>query len=235
MFRRITATFLGFAFAFGPLSVAEPPPRSERVPFTRGSPGNPPAFMQTDWRPGYAIPHSWRPRYFYYETRYEVKNTPAGPIIETYADGTASWIQKPLLHLFKPDDEVCINWTWSADQLPELKAPETTQAGDDFAIRLYVFGQLISGRRYGFNYVWSNNQAPGTVWTSPFSSNRLMALQRGPNPTGKMVPESRDLIADLEAATGNRPSTVEGIAIMTDSEGSDSVAAARISDVRIGP
>ncbi|GAB5456048.1 MAG: hypothetical protein Hens2KO_22770 [Henriciella sp.] len=162
-------------------------------------------------------------------------NTVLGPVIETYADGTASWISRRFHHLFKPDESTCINWAWSADKLPDLKAPETTMQGDDFAIRLYVFGRTATGARYGFNYVWTNEQDPGSIWTSPFSKNRLMALQKGPNTTGAMINESRDLIADLEAATGMTPSTINSIAIMTDSEGSDSVAAARITEVLIGP
>lgn len=225
------------SLVFGSLAIADaaPPPRSERAPFTEGRPGSPPAFTQTDWRPGYPIPPSWRPRYFYYETKYDLHPSPAGPILQTYADGTASWIRRSFSHRFEADQTACINWTWSADRLPTLTASETTKAGDDFAIRLYVFGRSVSGARYGFNYVWSNQHDPGSIWTSPYSNNKLMALQKGPNPSGQMIPESRDLIADLEAATGARPLTIESIAIMTDAEGSSSVAEARISEVLIGP
>ena len=216
-------------------AMSEPPPRSERAPFTLGSRDNPPEFWKSGWRPGYEIPGDWRPRYFYYETRYRSVNTVLGPVIETYADGTASWIRRPFRHNFDPDEQTCINWAWSADRLPNLKAPETTMPGDDFAIRLYIFGRATNGEGYGFNYVWANQQDPGSVWTSPFSENRLMALRKGPNTTGEMVDESRDLAADLEAATGVVPATINSIAIMTDSEGSDSVAAARITEVVIGP
>lgn len=235
MIRVIAAFFLLVGLEAIEPAISEPPPRSERAPFTLGSRDKPPAFWESGWRPGYEIPPSWRPRYFYYETRYQTVNTVLGPVIETYADGTASWISRRFDHTFDPDEQTCINWAWSADRLPDLKASETTMSGDDFAIRLYVFGQAKSGEAYGFNYVWSTQQDPGSIWTSPFSDNRLMALRRGPNTTGDMVSESRDLAADLEAATGIVPSTIHAIAIMTDSEGSDSVAAARITEVVIGP
>ena len=233
---RVIAAFI-LMLGLGALEpvMSEPPPRSERAPFTLGSRDNPPEFWKSGWRPGYQIPATWRPRYFYYETRYRTVDTVLGPVIETYADGTASWISRRFDHVFNSDEPTCINWAWSADRLPTLKAPETTKPGDDFAIRLYIFGSSTSGESYGFNYVWSNEQDPGSIWTSPFSKNRLMALRKGPNVTGAMVDESRDLVADLEAATGIRPETINAIAIMTDAEGSDSVAAARISEVVIGP
>lgn len=213
---------------------AEPPPRSERAPFTEGKRGSPPAFMQTDWRPGYDVPTPWRARYFYYETKYKLTQTLYGPVLETYADGTASWIRRQFDFRFQADDPVCINWMWSADQLPSLNAPEITKKGDDFAIRLYIFGQSVSGGRYGFNYVWANDHPPETVWKSPYSDNKLMALRQGQNSTRKLIPESRNLVLDLEMATGERPLTIDSIAIMSDAEGSDSVAAARISEVVVG-
>ena len=234
MIKLMVLTAVGFGLSMTGLCRAEPPPRDQRAPFTEGSRNSPPAFLQTDWRPGYAVPEPWRPRYYYYETRYRQIDTPIGPVIETYSDGTASWILRPFKHVFDSEESTCINWMWSADTLPTLTAPETTKAGDDFAIRLYVFGWTVSGKRYGFNYVWTTEQDPGSIWKSPYSSNKLMALQKGANRSGEMIAESRDLDADLKAATGDSPRTVEAIAIMTDTEGSSSVAAARISEVLIG-
>lgn len=215
-------------------ALAEPPPRSERVPPSQG-PAERAPFWDTDWRPSYAIPQGWQPRYFHYETRYQTLETPQGQVLATYADGTASWISRSLFANLDAENPSCLNWSWSADELPTLTRPENSLAGDDFAIRLYVFGILDTGQGFGFNYVWSNDHPPGTVWTSPWSANRLMALQQGPNPTGTMIPESRNIIADILAATGQTPIHVTSIAVMSDAEGSGSIARARISPVEFGP
>jgi len=213
---------------------AEPPPRDQRAPWTESRPGEVPAFRQTGWRPGYAIPPGWRPRYFYYESKYEWVDDGLGPILHASSDGTASWIMTQLEYDFDLEEPTCLNWAWSADTLPVLNADESTKAGDDFAIRFYVFGQTMSGEPYGFNYVWAVQHQQGEIWTSPFSDNKLMALQSGPNTTGRMVPESRNVVDDLERATGERPANIRAIAIMSDSEGSQSTSAARMSQFQIG-
>ena len=215
-------------------AVPEPPPRSERAPAST-HPGQRPAFMATEWRPSYPIPKGWRPRYFHYETRYRLKEGLYGPELETYADGTDSWIAKPLPMFFEPEQETCINWAWSADELPTLSHPETSLMGDDFAIRLYVFGDLENGEDFGFNYVWTNTIPRGDIWKSPWSTNKIMALRRGPNDAGKLVWESRNLTLDLETALGMRPALVKGIAIMSDAGQSNSVSRARITIPEFGP
>lgn len=232
----------GLLFLMGGMAFAEPPPRAERAPPSSSPETWPPPFRQTDWQPGYFVPPGWQARYFHYETRYQFKPEPGkGLIIESYADATASWIVTPFRLQFRQDTETgeeardCITWWWSADSLPEHSVDETTLEGDDFAARIYFFGELEDGSRFGFNYVWSTQQAPGTVWKSPWSSNKMMALRQGPNISGELVPESRDLVADLEAALGQKPRLVDSFAIMTDTEHSGSVGKARISLPTIVP
>lgn len=217
----------------GSAVLAEPPPRDQRAPPSH-KPGQRAPFFDTAWRPSYPIPFGWQPRYFHYETKYEVVSTPEGSILTTYADGTASWISQGMIAKLDAEAPSCLNWSWSADTLPTLSEPEDSLAGDDFAIRLYVFGILETGQNFGFNYVWSNEHPRGAIWTSPWSTNKLMALQQGPNPDGKLVWESRNLIADIFAATGEKPVQVTSIAIMSDAEGSGSYARARISPVQFG-
>jgi len=214
---------------------AQPPKKSERVQWQPPQPGQVPAFRKTNWRPGYHVPKGWRARYFHYETRYQiVKTSYFGSILETFADGTASWITRPLKHKFDKASPSCINWAWSADTLPAIKAPEATYEGDDYALRLYVFGRLKNGKQYGFSYVWSQEHKKGEIWKSPYSDNKIMSLRSGENHIGGLIYESRNLTKDLQLALGAPPETITGIAIMTDSDASNSVAKARISPVEIG-
>lgn len=143
------------AFVSGLSAFAEPPPRDKRAPPSAGPNSGPAPFWATGWKPGYPVPSAWTPRYFHYETRYTAFIENGELIFETFADGTASWISRPLSHdlVAKPDH--CLNWRWSAVRLPSLTDREDTLKGDDFAARIYVFGQFEDGERCGFNYVRS--------------------------------------------------------------------------------
>lgn len=233
--------YLVLLLATGGMAFAEPPPRAERAPPSSSPDTWPPPFRQTDWQPGYYVPPGWQARYFHYETRYQFKPTDKGPIVESYADATASWISAPIRLQFPQDAETgegprdCIQWQWSADSLPEHRVDETTLEGDDFAARVYFFGELEDGSRFGFNYVWSTQQAPGTIWKSPWTSNKIMALRQGPNTSGELVLETRDLVADLETALGQKPRRIDSFAFMTDTEHSGSIGKARFGLPWIAP
>ncbi len=220
--------------ASGSFAHPEPPPRSERAPPSAGPGSGPAPFWATGWKPGYAVPSAWTPRYFHYETRYAAVVETNELIFETFADGTASWIARALPQdlLAKPDE--CLNWRWSADTLPSLTEREDTLTGDVFAARVYVFGEFEGGEPFGFNYVWTTQKRQGDYWKSPWSDNKLMALRRGKNASRALVAESRSVIADVSRAYGKTPVRIDGIALMTDAEGSDSIAAARISLPKFG-
>ncbi len=224
-----------FSLFFSSPSFSQPPNKSERVPWKPPLKGEAPAFRNTDWRPSYHVPKGWRPRYFHYETRYRLVETSYfGPVIETFADGTASWISRPLNHKFDKTSPSCINWVWSADKLPTITKSETTFEGDDYALRVYVFGRLENGKSYGFTYVWSQEHKKGDIWKSPYSDNKIMSLRSGENLTDELIYESRNLTKDIKQALGAIPVTIAGIAIMTDSDASNTLAKARISPISVG-
>ncbi len=215
-------------------ALAEPPPRSERAPPSAGPDSGPAPFWATGWKPGYPVPSAWWPRYFHYETRYTATVLDNELVFETFADGTASWIARQLPQDLKATPNECLNWRWSADQLPARTQPEDSLQGDDFAARVYVFGEFEGGGEFGFNYVWSIEKQPGEVWKSPWSDNKVMALRRGANPGGDLIMESRSVSADIEQAYGKVPARITGVALMTDAEGTGSVAAARIGLPKFG-
>lgn len=128
-----------------------------------------------------------------------------------------------------------LQWSWRIDQLPALKASETAKPGDDFGARVYVvraglFGQLTAS---ALNYVWSQQQRPGSHWRNPFTERAVMwSVQRGPQRQGEWVTHTRDLRADWRAAFGEEVERIDGIAIMTDADNSSSRAAARYGRIR---
>ena len=142
---RILAVSALAILASGSFAHPEPPPRSERAPPSAGPGTGPAPFWATGWKPGYAVPSAWTPRYFHYETRYAAVVETDELIFETFADGTASWIARALPQdlLAKPDE--CLNWRWSADTLPSLTEREDTLTGDFRGAGLCV--RRIRGRR----------------------------------------------------------------------------------------
>jgi hypothetical protein len=74
----------------------------------------------------------------------------------------------------------------------------------------------------------------GRCGPAPYSTNRVMALRKGANRSGKLLAESRNVVADLKKALGGQPATIESVAVMADSDSGGSVTAARISEITLG-
>lgn len=139
-------------------------------------------------------------------------------------------------------------WRWSVEQ----SVPATDlrrKGGDDRNISIYfVFMDVESARRAGPNprlrsllgnrnarmlvYTWGGDHARGDVLDSPYleARGRTMVL-RGAG-TGSHQ-ESVDLAADYARIFGGAPDALVGIAVSADSDDTDSVIRARISDMVI--
>ncbi|MVQ30337.1 MULTISPECIES: DUF3047 domain-containing protein [Ramlibacter] len=84
-------------------------------------------------------------------------------------------------------------------------------------------------------YVWCNQRAPGTVIRSPRTERiRKLVLESGPNKLNRWLEYERDIRADYERAFGEPPGALIGVAIMTDSDNTRSLAKAWYGPVRFG-
>ena len=85
-------------------------------------------------------------------------------------------------------------------------------------------------------YVWCNSRAPGSVITSPRTDRvRSIVLESGPKRLNQWLDYQRDIRADFEAAFGEKPGALVGVAIMSDSDNTRSKALAWYGAVRITP
>ncbi len=83
-------------------------------------------------------------------------------------------------------------------------------------------------------YVWCNRRAPGEVIVNPRTSRiRKLVVESGGTNLGRWMDYERDIRADFQRAFGEPPGPLRGVAIMTDSDNTRSLARAWYGPVRL--
>jgi hypothetical protein len=83
-------------------------------------------------------------------------------------------------------------------------------------------------------YVWCNQRATGSVIRSPRSDRiRKLVVESGAGNLNRWLDYERDIRADYRLAFGEEPGPLVGIAIMTDSDNTDSTARAWYGPLRL--
>lgn len=139
-----------------------------------------------------------------------------------------------------------VQWNWAVDQ----SVPPTDlrrKGGDDRNISIYfVFMDEASARRAGPNprlrsllgnrnarllvYVWGGDHPRGAVLENPYLENRgvtLVLRSAGMGAHGEEV----NLAADYARVFGSAPEALVGVAVSADSDDTQSIIRARISDM----
>jgi hypothetical protein len=85
-------------------------------------------------------------------------------------------------------------------------------------------------------YSWCNKREPGTVIRSPRTERvRTLVVESGPRRLNRWLEYDRDIRADYEKAFGEAPGALVGIALMTDSDNTQSTTRAWYGPVRLQP
>ncbi len=127
-----------------------------------------------------------------------------------------------------------LNWTWQVEQLPDTKADDSTKNGDDYAARLYVVFKTGIGfwNTASLNYVWANQRQEGEHWPNAFTSNvTMLAIESGTKHRGQWRSYKRNVAEDIRRYTNKDISTLKAIAIMTDSDNSQTHASSYYGDI----
>lgn len=166
----------------------------------------------------------WDVHSFEGETAYQVTPPAQGEqagVLSASAQGSASGlIHEREIDLSKTP---YLNWRWKLnEELPALL--EQTKAGDDYAARIYVVidGGWLFWKTKALNFVWSSRLAKGEQWPNAFApDNALMtAVRDRSDKEGVWYEEKINVKATLEAWLGKRVDTIDGIALMTDTDNS---------------
>ena len=85
-------------------------------------------------------------------------------------------------------------------------------------------------------YVWCNRREPGTVIRNPRTDRvRKLVVESGAHGLNRWLEYERDIRADYQRVFGEAPGALVGIAIMTDSDNTQSRASAWYGPVRFLP
>jgi hypothetical protein len=152
-------------------------------------------------------------------------------VIQAHSDRSASMLyQQQTVDLHQTP---YLHWQWKVNNI-FTGIDEHSKQGDDFAARVYIAVKAKNGSFYPrvLCYVWANHSPKGSHWSSPYSNDTIIiAQQSGHTLVQQWVTEKINVKADLRRYFQEDIDTIEGIAIMTDSDNSQGSAVAFYRDL----
>lgn len=174
----------------------------------------------------------WDTKVFKGKTKYQLVQEGQRWVLKATSKATASGLTRKLrVDLNKTP---VLNWSWRVDQaLPSLN--EQTKAGDDYAARIYVIvdGGLLVWNSKAVNYVWSGSSARGATWRNAYlpKNAQMLAVRGKQDKAGIWVNEKRNVRADFQKLYGVDIQSIDGVALMSDSDNSGAETAATYGDI----
>lgn len=179
--------------------------------------------------------NTWQERSFNGNTRYTVTTGDnQTPVLTAETRGQASaFYRQGRIDL---NATPCLSWRWRIRETAATGLDERSKAGDDFAARVYVVKRsgLAFWRTKTINYVWSAAQPVNQRWPNAYAGDNaiMWPLNSGNNEAGNWATHSRDIQQDWQRVFAESIDHLDGIAIMTDGDDSDSTLHAAYADLR---
>ncbi|MGI9039131.1 MAG: DUF3047 domain-containing protein [Gemmatimonadota bacterium] len=168
-------------------------------------------------------------------TDYEVTSDSSGSILH----GTSVEGASVLLRQVEPDLAAAstLEWRWRvAGSLSENRR-ERTKEGDDYAARVFVIfgsGELNADTR-ALSYVWAANEPVGSEYGSPFAENvATIVVESGDEHAGVWRMARVDILADYRRVFGREADRAAAIALMVDTDNTESRARASFDFIELG-
>lgn len=120
-----------------------------------------------------------------------------------------------------------LSWRWKISNSLDHIDDERRRDGDDYAARVAV---MFDGKPFGRNtpflmYVWAGQETVGNVYRSPYTDKAFtIVLRSGDLDAGEWLMERRDVSADFERYFGRAAKRITGVALMVDTDNTDSRA-----------
>ena len=173
----------------------------------------------------------WEDKSFKGQTRYALVLDQGVTVLQASTDGMASGrFRKIRVDLAATP---MLNWRWKI-AAPYRNADESTKAGDDFPVRVYVVVERgpLGLRSRALNYVWASGRPVGARWPNPYTGQAAMlAVDSGDARAGAWVSHKRNVREDLRAAFGEDLVEIHAVALMTDGDDGDRQARAWYGDI----
>lgn len=204
---------------------------------------------------GPALPDGWHRLTFKKierHTQYEVVKDQAVPVVKAVSEASASGLTKAVT--IDPREYPIVRWRWKIESIL-AKSDVNRKDGDDYPARLYItfayepekvsFGKKLKYKAgqalFGdipigaLNYIWDSKSPVGTVVDNAFTSfAKMIVVESGAGRVGSWIEEERDVYKDYLSAFGEEPPTINGIAIMTDTDNTNERAVAYYGDIEFG-
>ncbi|WP_283770157.1 DUF3047 domain-containing protein [Variovorax sp. PCZ-1] len=174
--------------------------------------------------------------------------------IRAVADSSVSMFRQQLTVPAK--DLGSLSFSWQAKQLIE-KADMAERDAEDSVVRVVLsfdgdrgrfsakdkmlseLSLVLTGEELPYAtlmYVWCNKRSAGDVITNPRTDRvRKLVVESGKANLGKWLDYERDIRADFIKTFGEEPGTLTGVALMTDTDNTQSRATSWYGPVRLKP
>lgn len=173
----------------------------------------------------------WETQIFVRETDYRIVRKGHRQVLCAHSMRSASGLTRTIeVDLQKTP---YLNWSWKVDRVSH-GMDEQSKSGDDFAARIFVTSRpALFDTTHALSYVWSADIPLGSVWSSPFAGDRIrmIAARSGDTSAGNWIHEKRNVRKDFTGAFGLDIRYISGVALMTDSDNSQSEARACYGDI----
>ena len=196
--------------------------------------------------------HAWQPFLLPGKrpTIYSAQTDARGWVLHAMSDGSASIYRQPLR--IEPADLGEISFSWKVAALPTGGDVREVDTGDAVRVMLAFDGdhgrlgmrdrmmfdlmQALTGEPPPFAtlmYVWNTRACADTVVINKRSDRvRKIVLESGPTHLGQWRQYSRNVRSDYRLAFGEDPGPLVGVAVMTDSDNTQSRAEAWYGEIR---
>lgn len=174
----------------------------------------------------------WAVKKFAGDTEYNLTRVDDRQVLSASSEQSASaYYRKIKVDLKKTP---ILNWSWRKEQGIN-PGDELTKKGDDFVARIYIVksGGLLVWQTRVVNYVWSNQHKKRESWDNPFAGDKAKMLSQrdASDPAGAWFSERRNVVEDFALLHDMDIDSIDGMAIMTDSDNSGLSARAFYGDV----
>lgn len=150
------------------------------------------------------------------------------------SESSASALWRPVELELTPDS--VISWRWRiAGSLDHIE-DERRRRSDDYAARVAVMldGEPFDRSTPFLMYVWAGSEPVGNVYPSPYTDKAAtIVLRSGDEMSGQWLTEERNVADDFEGYFGRLPRRVTAVALMVDTDNTDSNATAWFDDFQI--
>ncbi|MBI3249379.1 MAG: DUF3047 domain-containing protein [Deltaproteobacteria bacterium] len=184
--------------------------------------------------PSRAFPQAWKVRGSEEEARmvYRVAEENGNRFLHAHAEKQS--VQIGMMRAFPPTQYPILQWRWRVKALPVGADERVGQTNDSAAGVYVVFDNTITPRV--IKYVWSAVLPQGIQIDSPsYWRAKVVVLESGAPTTGDWTQETVNVYEDYKKLFGDEPGEVEGVALLTDSDTTGSVAEADYDDFALLP